>query len=105
PENRVHYCPNGSPKHSETVLARERKSFADVQILFLSNLMTAKGVFVLLEACEILQQKHLPFHCTFIGAQGDITLGMFQKKVVELGLLEKVEYAGKKYGAEKIEAF
>ena len=105
PENRVHYCPNGIPKLSKTILARERKSSAEVQILFLSNLMKAKGVFVLLEACKILQQKQLPFYCTFIGAQGDITFGMFQKKVVELGLLEKVHYAGKKYGAEKIEAF
>jgi len=105
PEYRVHYCPNGIPKLSKPILKREKENSAEVQILFLSNLMKAKGVFVLLEACKILKEKQLPFHCTFIGGESDITAESFQKNVTELGLSEKVHYAGKKYGIEKEKAF
>ena len=105
PENRVHYCPNGIPQLSKTIVTREKESSEEVQILFLSNLMEAKGVFVLLEACKILREKQLPFHCTFIGGESDITFEIFQKKVTELGLSGKVHYAGKKYGLEKERAF
>ena len=105
PENRVHYCPNGIPELSKTIFSREKKNSEEVQILFLSNLMKAKGVFVLLEACKILQEKQLPFYCTFIGAESDITTEMFQTKVAELGLSDNVHYAGKKYGEEKKQAF
>ncbi|SRX75906.1 glycosyltransferase family 4 protein [Aequorivita antarctica] len=105
PQSRVHFCPNGIPEFSSTIIAREKEDSQEVQILFLSNLMKAKGVFVLLEACKILKEKQLPFHCTFIGGESDITSEMFQKKVTELGLSEKIHYAGKKYGAEKEWAF
>ena len=104
PENRVHYCPNGVPPLTKTIL-REKRNSEEVQILFLSNLMEAKGVYVLLEACKILQEKQLPFHCTFVGGESDITAEIFQNKVSELGLSEKVHYAGKKYGTEKELAF
>src|SRR5690606_2360875 len=105
PEKRVHYCANGIPQASKTILMRKRENLEEVQILFLSNLMRAKGVFVLLEACKILHQKQLSFHCTFIGGESDITSEMFQKKVIELGLISRVHEAGRKYGAEKGLAF
>lgn len=106
PENRVHYCPNGIPDaFAKTPNAKIPNSNEVVEILFLSNLMKAKGVFVLLEACKILREKHLPFHCTFIGGESDISSEIFQKKVTELGLSGKVHYAGKKYGLEKERAF
>ena len=103
PKERIHYCPNGIPEE-----ARSQKSKVGSQkpeILFLSNLIESKGVFVLVEACKILQEKQLPFHCTFVGGVGDVSAMQFQQKVNELGLNEQVHYAGKKYGAEKEEAF
>ncbi len=106
PENRVHYCPNGIPEASAKIPNfKSKNNDGVVQILFLSNLMKAKGVFVLLEACKILKEKQLPFHCTFIGGESDISTELFQKKVNELNLPESVQYAGKKYGAEKELAF
>ena len=106
PENRVHYCPNGIPEASAKIPnGKVPPSSGIVKILFLSNLMKAKGVFVLLEACKILKEKQLPFHCTFIGGESDITSEIFQQKITELGLTESVHYAGKKYGAEKELAF
>lgn len=106
PENRVHYCPNGIPNATAQIPnTKIPNSKGTVQILFLSNLMEAKGVYVLLEACKILQEKQLPFHCTFVGGESDITSEIFEQKVNELGLSENVHYAGKKYGDEKELAF
>lgn len=105
PENRVHYCPNGIPQLSNKILHSEKRISEKVQILFLSNLMKAKGVYVLLAACKILQEKQLPFHCVFIGGEGDISSEMFQKKLLELDLTKDVHYEGRKYGEEKEIAF
>ncbi|HLW31445.1 MAG TPA: glycosyltransferase family 4 protein [Aequorivita sp.] len=102
PQTRVHYCPNGIPETlSKPNSTKSPKSDGIIKILFLSNLMEAKGVFVLLEACKILADKQLPFHCTFIGGESDITSEKLQQKVLELDLSKKVHYAGRKYGAEK----
>jgi len=99
----VHYCPNGIP---ETAISRKPKAKSHaVEILFLSNLIESKGVFVLLEACKILHDKQIPFHCTYVGSEGDITATRFQQKVQELNLANQVNYAGKKYGPEKEKVF
>lgn len=105
PIRHVHICPNGIPQLLDTVAKRKKVSSNDVQVLFLSNLMLAKGVFVLLDALEILKKRQLAFHCTFIGGESDISEELFQAKVMELGLSDYVQYAGKKYGEEKHNAF
>jgi glycosyltransferase involved in cell wall biosynthesis len=105
PENRVHYCPNGIPEEvtssrcqlmDQVPIAKEK-----IEILFLSNLIESKGVFVLLEACKILLNKHLNFHCTFIGGIGDVSEQRFWHKVQKMSLEYCVTYAGKKYNASK----
>ncbi|MFW5982890.1 MAG: glycosyltransferase family 4 protein [bacterium] len=100
---RVHYCPNGI---SETAISRQPSANSNhTEILFLSNLIESKGVFVLLEACKILKQKGIAFHCTIVGGEGDVDAHQFQKKVEELDLSDQVIYVGKKYGTEKKEFF
>lgn len=105
-ESEVYYCPNGIPKAS--LIHKEvtgHTASEVVTILFLSNLIVSKGVFVLLEACVLLKEKQIPFRCVFIGGEGDITASQFQEKVVQLNLRDEVEYQRKKYGAEKEAAF
>lgn len=103
-EEAVFYCPNGIPEiNFET--HTENRNIEAVQLLFLSNLIEAKGVFVLLEACKQLQIRQLSFHCTFVGGEGDITAQQFDQRVAALGLEETVHYAGRKYDAEKNAAF
>ncbi|MFC2148522.1 glycosyltransferase family 4 protein, partial [Bacteroidota bacterium] len=104
PIERVHYCANGIPQNKitkPTVNVVNDK----VQILFLSNLIESKGVYVLLKACQLLQDKQLPFHCTFIGSEGDISVEEFQEKVNLFGVNKCVHYAGRKYGVEKEEGY
>jgi glycosyltransferase involved in cell wall biosynthesis len=102
---RVHYCPNGIPDIDFKQKKLDKRKNEKVEILFLSNLIESKGVFVLLEACNILNQKGLQFHCTYVGGVGDVNAQQFQEKVNKLALTEIVIYAGKKYGKEKEEVF
>ena len=104
PIERVHYCANGIPENRLIKLIAKTND-VKVEILFLSNLIASKGVFVLLEACQILQAKNLPFHCTYVGGGGDVTEEQFQGKIIALGLSNNVKYIGRKYGIDKEEVF
>ena len=97
--NNVYYCPNGT-KPIENVLHSERSNDL-IEILFLSNMIESKGVFILLDACKILKEKNIPFHCTFVGGKGDISESQFLKRVIDYGLEDDVIYVGRKLGAEK----
>jgi glycosyltransferase involved in cell wall biosynthesis len=107
PPSNVYYCPNGIPAISlpakHTKIAQPQSN--TVHILFLSNLIQSKGVYVLLEACALLQKKSIPFNCIFIGGESDITSVKFNDKVQELNLQQNVSYQGKKYGTDKQLAF
>ncbi len=101
-KNDIYICPNGIPLSSyKSHLFNNHIANAFCQILFLSNLIKSKGVFVLLEACYLLKQKHIPFRCIFIGAEGDISANQFEKMVYQLDLINEVSYQGQKYELEK----
>ena len=98
--NRVYYCANGIPVNLVSVLDA-RKITAPVRLLFLSNMMVAKGVFVLLEVCSKLKRENISFECHFVGDWLDITEASFNQKVTEMNLTKIVFAYGKKYGLEK----
>lgn len=99
-EKQVYYCPNGIPLN-RTSLKKARNRTGPIKILFLSNLIKSKGVFLLLESCKLLNQMSLDFLCVFVGGEGDIDRELFQKKVDDLGLCEKVKYMGAMFGPQK----
>jgi glycosyltransferase involved in cell wall biosynthesis len=99
----VYYCPNGITAVEMKPGSKENTKI--VELFFLSNLMESKGVFLLLEACKILKQRHLAFHCTFVGGIADINEYRFNSKVDELDIVEYVNYIGEKFGAEKNQIF
>jgi glycosyltransferase involved in cell wall biosynthesis len=103
-EERVCYCPNGIPD-IKNQLSKVSPDKRIVEVLFLSNLIESKGVFVLLKAYELLGNKKLPYHCTFIGDEGNISAKQFHLIVLELGLSNKVSYLGPKYSQERNEVF
>lgn len=110
PEERVFVCPNGIEDQLIIPGEAKRQSRANneklliknkTEILFLSNLIESKGVYVLLEACKLLNNKNIDFCCSFIGGEGDITAYQLNEKIQALGLINNVKYIGKKYGEEK----
>ena len=100
----VFYCPNGIPNIDMGTL--ENKSIEnEIQLLFLSNLIVSKGVFVLLEALKILLDKNINFKCNFVGGEGDISELDFNNYVISLGLENNVKYLGGKYNEDKNKVF
>jgi len=106
PLQSVFICPNGIPQFT-TLPEKPANLINDYlpEILFLSNLMVSKGVWVLLNACKILLDKNYMFNCVLIGGEGDIDAKQFNEKVNKLGIQKHITYAGKKYDIEKHNAF
>ncbi len=100
----IYICANGIPEEINGLESKFRLEENMVKVLFLSNLIESKGVYVLLEACRVLQEQGVRFCVDFIGGEGDVSEKQFDLKVKELGL-DEVRYLGKKYGADKIAAF
>jgi len=100
----VFFCPNGIP-----VLNLEKEVSPKInevpKLLFLSNLIESKGVFILLETLKVLNDNGIAFHCNFVGGEGNISLKQLNQKINDLNLQEYVTYLGKKYGADKYKIF
>ncbi|ANH80636.1 hypothetical protein A8C56_06250 [Niabella ginsenosidivorans] len=104
PQKSVRICANGVPG-VKILPGLEREHNEPVQILFLSNLIESKGVFVLLEAMALLKKRGLVFKGVFAGGEADIDATRFKKEAIRQGLYDRVVYLGRKYGTEKEELF
>lgn len=95
----VHICPNGV---SSPLTISVMRHHAVPRLLFLSNLMESKGVYVLLEACRCLKENAYSFVCDFVGGETtEINRQRFDDEVRERGLEDCVFYHGPQYGADK----
>ena len=102
PKSKLHICPNGvddeGKDNTENAGIKQHKAeLPIVNILFLSNLIESKGVFVLLEALSLLKKKQVLFECVFIGGEGNVTSSQFTERKTKLGLNGQVSYQGQKY--------
>ena len=78
------------------------EGWGEAHLLFLSNLIPSKGVYVLLDACRMLHEQGLSFVCDFVGGETkEIDRATFDAAVKERGLEGIVRYQGPKYGEEK----
>jgi glycosyltransferase involved in cell wall biosynthesis len=102
-EQDVYYCPCGIP--AQDVFSNKDSLINDkperCTLLFLSNMMYEKGVYVLLDAAKELKGRKLNFECHFIGAWSDIKESDFEQKVQENNLAGIVFAHGPKYGIDK----
>lgn len=97
-EKHVLYCPNGVPDIENRDKPQNNIGKPNT-ILFLSNLIETKGIYVLLEALQILKDRHIPFICNFVGGETESIKGdMFNRQIQQYGLSDCVFYLGKKYG-------
>lgn len=105
PINRVYNCPNGIRDYQPKTSFLTLPAHSTFRILFLSNLIKEKGVFVLIEACSILNTKGYNFECDFVGGEGDVTANQLIDFVKEKEITHRVKYLGKRYGKLKDMAF
>lgn len=97
----VFICPNGIPETFKEEPHFERNNEIP-HILFLSNLIESKGVYVLLDALKILKDKGYNFICDFVGGESkEIDTKKFNEEVQKRGLNNLTIYHGKKYGIDK----
>jgi glycosyltransferase involved in cell wall biosynthesis len=94
----VFICPNGILGQA---IQKHYRSDTTASLLFLSNMMVAKGVYTLLDACTILKGKAIKYRCDFVGKWTDITEKDFQAAIKERNLNDCVFAHGAKYGNEK----
>lgn len=99
----VTICPNGIP---EIDCIKDKTDNEIPKLLFLSNLLVSKGVFVLLDACEILKTQGIKFNCRFVGGETtEIDKKCFENEVNKRALSDCVTYVGRKYDKEKDREF
>ena len=107
PKENVVICPNGIrvQEYKRPNVYNSPDTNHVPRLLFLSNLIESKGVFVLLDALKILKDKGYSFICDFVGGETkEIDAKRFAEEVEKRGLNEMAFYQGRKYGEEKIEA-
>lgn len=99
----ISFCGNGIPVESYDVTTVKNEI---PQLLFLSNLIGSKGLFVLLDACKLLHDKGVQFKCSLVGGETEeVGLTRLEKEIDERNLNDCVTYLGKKYNKEKAEVF
>lgn len=111
----VAVCNNGIPDINTGHRSETENPPSTLRLLYLSNMMEEKGVWVLLEACRILKEKGLDFTCCFVGGWKDITEDVFYEKVLASGLTistpnhinneATIIALGPKYGDDKAKCF
>ena len=108
-KEQVRICANGIKDLFRVILSEAKNLNASSgcnHILFLSNLLINKGVFILLEACKALKDKGYTFVCDFVGSETkEITRARFEEKVHRLGLQDCVTFHGPQYGEAKLGFF
>lgn len=92
----------GLPDGNSNPSTLNSKPEKEARLLFLSNLIPSKGVYVLLDACKMLKEWGLQFVCDFVGGETkEISRATFEAAVRERDLEDVVRYHGPKYGEEK----
>lgn len=111
----VRVCNNGIPDVTVELHNTDAHRSGPLRMLYLSNMMEEKGVWVLLEACRILKERGLDFVCRFVGGWKDITEAAFHERALASGLTVStptnknkeatIIALGPKYGNDKDECF
>lgn len=104
----VYILPNGIPQtisesEYQNIINERQKGSDKNRILYLSNMMSEKGIWVLLEACKLLKTENIKFECHYIGNWGDTTSKAFQEEINKRELQNYVFVHGPKYNNEKQE--
>ncbi|HXY55239.1 MAG TPA: glycosyltransferase family 4 protein [Nitrospirota bacterium] len=103
-----HFLANGIPDPWDGRDYRDDRScrIDTPRIVFFSNLVVNKGIFVLLEALALLKIRGVPFRASFVGAWESASVEQeFGRIVREKALHDLVEVRGPRHGEEKRQAY
>lgn len=98
---RIHVVPNGMPDAQSPCRPMESPV---PTVLFLSNLIAEKGVWVLMEALASLKRKRVAFKAVYAGQPSyNVTEADFQARLRQLELEDCVRWVGFVSGEQKLE--
>ena len=97
--DRVYYCAYGIPDDVKSNGKNEPKGL--VTILFFAHMLKVKGVFDLLQACVILNNRGVDFVCNFVGSWYDIEEEEFLTFLRKNKIEGKIFFLGPQYGPDK----
>lgn len=104
PREAVLICPNGIPPLPATAIppAPLASEGGLPRLLFLSNLLRAKGIYELLDACQRLVAQGRDFRLDIVGGEtAEMDAAQLQSAIAERGLERQACYRGTRYGADK----
>lgn len=93
--------PNGIPAGGAVAAVSRPESGAIPRLLYISHLMTAKGVLDFMELLERLSKAGVPFDADIAGGDGDVTRSGLEERVKAMGLDGRVRVLGAVHGAAK----
>jgi glycosyltransferase involved in cell wall biosynthesis len=106
---RQYVIPNGIEDPCDGIALRRsgpRNSSDPLTILFVGVLSEAKGVAVLIEACERLADRGVPFQLSMIGQwESDAFANRIRNRVHDLDLSKQIRFVGALVGEEKFAAY
>ena len=101
-----HFLANGITDPWKAGLAATVHQNDPPRILFFSNLVVNKGIFILLEALALLKERGIPFQATFAGVWESAAVEVeFGRIAQEKGLHQLIVLCGPQYGDDKRSTF
>ena len=93
--------PNGIPNvdkdNIQVLTAKQERPV----LLFLSNLIVTKGIFIFVDVVEKLKAKGYIFEAWVVGNEGDVSFNQLNEYIFHKHLSDIVKVKGAKYGIEK----
>ena len=100
-EKNIRVLPNGIPRIDKDRIQVSTAKQKRPILLFLSNLIITKGVFVFVDIIEKLKEKGHVFEAWIVGKEGDVSFEGLNKYISQKSMSDIVKVKGAKYGTEK----
>jgi glycosyltransferase involved in cell wall biosynthesis len=75
------------------------------RILYLGNFIESKGILVLIDALDLVNQKGRVFKARLVGGSADVTIETLEKRIKDKFLTSLVEVVGPLYNEKKFEEY
>lgn len=102
-KGKVCILPNGVP--CVNTVNEYKATSGKITLLYLSNLIRGKGIYLVLEAMANLTQRGYQIQLRVAGPEGDVTYADLKNEVQHLQLTESVVFLGPKFGPEKYKEY
>jgi glycosyltransferase involved in cell wall biosynthesis len=102
-KGKVSILPNGVP--CVNMVNEYTINSGKTTLLYLSNLIRGKGIYLVLEALANLIQRGYQLQLRIAGPEGDVTYADLKNEVQRLQLTESVVFLGPKFGSDKYKEY